>query len=323
MYKTVRHGENSLQYTILPQQDDAAAITAANNNNICGRISAGVRRRARRGRTATILIMTLILACGVVGAAVVVPLLVSSDLVALPSAFQRFSSNNNGHHHGGHHGHRSAALHTNKTAIARHNTTTVASVGPEPTSAGTTTASTRKLDPTSVSVSPSLLPEEVVTTTKAPVPVTLSLTTEEAESRATTQQQGPAEMEGLLEEEGGAKDHDRVGGSKKKALDEDMRNSTLRSYVFAATDNKNVSAMELTTEADVNQATEQPKHKSWLEIHWPYVYPSSYFQWTVSSFLMFCSHAIYVLKYMSLVSLITSVPQRVAVPGLLDVPPTV
>jgi phage tail protein X len=282
MYKTVRHGENSLQYTILPQQDDAAAITAA-NNNICGRISAGVRRRARRGRTATILIMTLILACGVVGAAVVVPLLVSTDVVALPSALRRFGSNNNGHHHGGHHGHHAVSLQRNKTVTA-YNTSTVASGGAEPTSESTTTSPTSKADPTSTNVSPSLLPDDVITTTKTPVQVTLSLTTEEAGIRATTQQQGPAEIEGLLEEAGGGKEHDRVGGSKKKALDEDMTNSTTRSFVFAATDSKNMSVLEQTTEANVGLSTEQPKHKSWLEIHWPYVYPSSYFQWTVSLF---------------------------------------
>lgn len=281
MYKTVRHGENSLQYTILPQQDDATAITAA-NNNICGRISAGVRRRARRGRTATILIMTLILACGVVGAAVIVPLLVSTDLVVLPSALQRFSSNKNGHHHGGHHGHHSVSLQTNLTANARQNTSTLASVGSVLTSEGTTTSSTYKLEPTSTNVSPPISPEEVITSTKAPVPVTLSLTTEEGRISAATQQQGSEAIEGLLEEEGGAKEHDRVGSSKKKALDEDMRNSTARSFVFPATDPKNVSALEQTTEADVGVSTEHPRHKSWLEIHWPYVYSSSYFQWTVS-----------------------------------------
>ena len=286
MYKTVRHGENSLQYTILPQQDDAAVITAA-NNNICGRISAGVRRRARRGRTATILIVTLILACGVVGAAVVVPLLVSTDLVVLPSALQRFSNNKNGHHHGGHHGHHSVSPQTNKTATGRHNTSTQASVGPELTSEGISTSSTHKLELTSTNVSPSLLPEEDATSTKAPVQMTLSLTTEEAGISAATQQQGPVAIEGLLEEEGGAKEHDRVGSSKKKALDEDMRNSTTRSFMFAATDGKNVSVLEHTTEADVGLSTEHPRHKSWLEIHWPYVYSSSYFQWTVSPFCCF------------------------------------
>ncbi|KAJ9577362.1 hypothetical protein L9F63_006042 [Diploptera punctata] len=69
MYKTIRHGENSLQYTILPQQEDSNTAS-------------GGRRRG------TILIITLVLACGIVGAAVVVPLLLSTDL----AAFQRLKA---------------------------------------------------------------------------------------------------------------------------------------------------------------------------------------------------------------------------------------
>lgn len=291
MYKTVRHGENSLQYTILPQQDDAAAVTAA-NISIYGRSSAGVRRRARRGRKATILIMALILACGVVGAAVVVPLLVSPDLVAIPSAFQRFSSHKNGHHHAGHHSHHSASLQKNMTSSTHQNTTTLWSAEPElATSENMTTPSTHKLDPTSTSVSPPSLPEEIIVTTKTPVQVTLLPIMEEVTTKATTQQQAPVEVGGLLEEDGGAKEHDHVGGSKKKALDEDMRNSTTRIFVSATTfkDNKSVSVLEVTTEADqdVRRSTERPKHRSWLEPRWPFADPSSYFQWTVSSFILF------------------------------------
>jgi len=295
MYKTVRHGENSLQYTILPQQDDAGAITSA-NSSMCGRTSAGVRRRARRGRTATILIMTLILACGVVGAAVVVPLLISTDLVALPSAFQRFSSNNNGHHHGGHHAHHSTALQKNKTTTARQNTITLSSVSLElATSEDMATSSD-----TSTSVSaPSLSAranEEATATTKTSVQVTQPLSTEEAGTRATTQQQEPMEVGGLLEEDGGAKEHDHVGGSKKKALDEDMRNNASRMFVPAdrGKENRSASVLEETTDQSVVvvpvRSTERPKHRSWLEPRWPFADPSSYFQWTVSPFGLSVHH---------------------------------
>jgi hypothetical protein len=291
MYKTVRHGENSLQYTILPQQDDAAAVTAA-NISIYGRSSAGVRRRARRGRKATILIMALILACGVVGAAVVVPLFVSPDLVAIPSAFQHFSSHKNGHHHAGHHAHHTVSPQKNMTSSTHQKTTTLWSSETElATSENMTTPSTHKLDPISTNASPPLLPEEIIVTTKTPVQVTLSPIMEEATTKATTRQQAPAEVGGLLEEDGGAKEHDHVGGSKKKALDEDMRNSTTRTSVSSTTvkENKSVSVLEVTTESDqdVGRSTERPKHRSWLEPRWPFADPSSYFQWTVSSFNLF------------------------------------
>jgi hypothetical protein len=299
MYKTVRHGENSLQYTILPQQDDTAVVTAA-NISIYGRSSAGVRRKARRGRKLTILIMALILACGVVGAAVVVPLLVSTDLVAIPSAIQHFSKHKSGHHHAGHRNHHSVSLQKNITSFAQQNTT-LCSAEPELTSAeDMATSSMHKLDPTSTNASQPLLPEEIITTTKASVPVTLSPFTEEVTTRATTQQQEPVDFEGLLEENGGAKGHDHVGGSKKKALDQDMRNSTSTIFVSATTVKYNRSVLVLEAEAhpDVGISTERPKHRSWLEPHWPFADPSSYFQWTVSSFILFQHH--HVFKCMSL-----------------------
>jgi hypothetical protein len=310
MYKTVRHGENSLQYTILPQQDDAAAVTAA-NISFYGRSSAGVRRRARRGRKATILIMALILACGVVGAAVVVPLLVSPDLVAIPTAFQRFSSHNNGHHHTGHHSHHSVSLQRNTTSSAHQNTTTFSSAEPElAASEDMATPSTHKLDRTYTSVSPPLLPEEIIATTKTPVQLTLWPITEEITPRATTQQQAPVEVGGLLEEDGGAKEHDHVGGSKKKALDEDMRNSTTGIFAPAPTvrDNKIVSVLEETTDADqdVGRSTERPKHRSWLEPRWPFADPSSYFQWTVSPFILFSHRQVF--KCLSLTNCVSYLP---------------
>jgi hypothetical protein len=132
------------------------------------------------------------------------------------------------------------------------------------------------------------LPEEIIVTA---VQVTLSPIMKEVTTKATTQKQAPVEVGGLLEEDGGAKEHDHVGGSKKKALDEDMRNSTTRIFVSATTvkDNKSVSVLEVTTEADqdVGRSTERPKHRSWLEPRWPFADPSSYFQWTVSSFILF------------------------------------
>jgi hypothetical protein len=294
MYKTVRHGENSLQYTILPQQDDTAVVTAA-NISIYGRSSAGVRRKARRGRKATILIMALFLACGVVGAAVIVPLLVSPELVAIPPAIQHFSTHKNGHHHATHHNHHSVSLQKNMTSSAQQNTS-LCSAEPELSAAEDMTTSTmNKLDPTSTNISQPLLPEEIIATTTASVPVTLSPFTEEITARATTQQQEPVDFGGLLEENGGAEEHDHVGGSKKKALDQDVRNSTSTIFVSATTVkyNRSVSVLEAEDDQDVGMSTERPKHRSWLEPHWPFADPSSYFQWTVSYFTLFHHHHVF------------------------------
>jgi hypothetical protein len=299
MYKTVRHGENSIQYTILPQQDDSAVVTAA-NISICGRSRAGARRKARRGRKVTILIMALILACGVVGAAVVVPLLVSPDLVTIPSAIQRFSNHKNGRHYASHHTQYSAILQNNMTSSA-HQNTTLWSAAPElATSEDMFSSSTHKNELTSTSVSQSLLPEENIATTKKSV--TLLPVTEEVTMKATTHQEAPVEVERLLEENGGAKRHDHFGGSKKKALDQDVRNSTSTLLLSATTvrDNRSVSMLEGVTEAaqDVGESPESPKQRLLLVSFWRWTDPLGYLRWEVSLSTLFHHHHLH--KCMSL-----------------------
>lgn len=66
MYKTVRHGENSLQYTILPQHEDGAGG---------GATAAGSRRRCKRGRRlGLVLAAASVLAGAAVAAALLLPL---------------------------------------------------------------------------------------------------------------------------------------------------------------------------------------------------------------------------------------------------------
>lgn len=77
MYKTVRQGENSLQYHILPQDDPAMTKRR--------------RSSAPRHRTAFILVITLILGCAIVAAAVLIPALMASNVVTLPARFQTFA----------------------------------------------------------------------------------------------------------------------------------------------------------------------------------------------------------------------------------------
>jgi hypothetical protein len=77
MYKTVRHGENSLQYTILPQDPDSAAACTVTTT----------KHTTSSGRTAVLVAICVILVGSVV-AAVVVPLLVSARLV-LPAPHRR------------------------------------------------------------------------------------------------------------------------------------------------------------------------------------------------------------------------------------------
>ncbi|KAK6621079.1 hypothetical protein RUM43_011385 [Polyplax serrata] len=79
MYKTVRHGENSLQYKILAQQED-------------GGIPNVKHRRSTRGKTAGIITIVLLLVCGVIATAVLVPLILTNDFITLTGTFQKFLS---------------------------------------------------------------------------------------------------------------------------------------------------------------------------------------------------------------------------------------
>uniref|UniRef100_T1IGA7 Uncharacterized protein n=1 Tax=Rhodnius prolixus TaxID=13249 RepID=T1IGA7_RHOPR len=79
MYKTVRQGETSLQYRILPQEE-------SHTTNKISRI-----KRFRRNRIACVLIISLVVGCVTVAAAVIVPILLTTNIIALPAKFQTFA----------------------------------------------------------------------------------------------------------------------------------------------------------------------------------------------------------------------------------------
>ncbi|XP_068154773.1 putative uncharacterized protein DDB_G0268590 [Drosophila tropicalis] len=98
MYKTIRHGENSLQYTILPQNDDfriegkltgsAAACSSSSSSSSAAatgksskRGSAGALPRRRRSFFAY---LGLIFVCTVIIGAVLIPFLVSAECLPNP-----------------------------------------------------------------------------------------------------------------------------------------------------------------------------------------------------------------------------------------------
>lgn len=81
MYKTIRHGENSLQYTILPQNDDFRT------NPIDSEIVTHERRirsKFQRTKSSILAYIGLFFVCSVVTGAIVVPLLVSRDIMPSP-----------------------------------------------------------------------------------------------------------------------------------------------------------------------------------------------------------------------------------------------
>uniref|UniRef100_A0A0K8UU27 Uncharacterized protein n=1 Tax=Bactrocera latifrons TaxID=174628 RepID=A0A0K8UU27_BACLA len=86
MYKTVRHGENSLQYTILPQNDDfriEGKLSSAGSN--CSS-NTGRKGKARRPRRRSFFAyLGLIFICTVIVGAVLIPFLVSAECLPNPT----------------------------------------------------------------------------------------------------------------------------------------------------------------------------------------------------------------------------------------------
>ncbi|CAD7086919.1 unnamed protein product [Hermetia illucens] len=86
MYKTIRHGENSLQYTILPQNDDFRIEGKLSGNGSKG--GSALRQAAKRGRKRSFFAyFGLLFVCTVIVGAILVPFLVSTEYLPTPSVW--------------------------------------------------------------------------------------------------------------------------------------------------------------------------------------------------------------------------------------------
>ncbi|XP_004531161.1 uncharacterized protein LOC101451271 [Ceratitis capitata] len=86
MYKTVRHGENSLQYTILPQNDDfriEGKLSSAGSN--CASTPGRKGKARRQRRRSFFAYLGLIFICTVIVGAVLIPFLVSAECLPNPT----------------------------------------------------------------------------------------------------------------------------------------------------------------------------------------------------------------------------------------------
>ncbi|KAL1131454.1 hypothetical protein AAG570_011071 [Ranatra chinensis] len=74
MYKTVRQGESCLQYRIVGQEEYRRTV-----------------KRSRSGRIACLLTGALVVACLTVAGAVLMPILLTTNIVALPAGLHTFA----------------------------------------------------------------------------------------------------------------------------------------------------------------------------------------------------------------------------------------
>ncbi|XP_050422254.1 uncharacterized protein LOC126834405 [Adelges cooleyi] len=97
MFKTVRaqHGTGDLaaelEYTILPQTDDRSSVSSGDDEPCTsdGRRRSGYRPSEygdSNRRTVILIVVMLVLGCGVVAAAVLVPILLATRLVGMPTS---------------------------------------------------------------------------------------------------------------------------------------------------------------------------------------------------------------------------------------------
>lgn len=89
MFKTVKVGDTSLQYTIVSQTEESSCSSGSPTTR-----KNKIKRKTRHRQTVILILITLIMGCGIVIAAVLVPILVASKLVGnLPESakFQTFA----------------------------------------------------------------------------------------------------------------------------------------------------------------------------------------------------------------------------------------
>uniref|UniRef100_A0A1A9W8R8 TLC domain-containing protein n=1 Tax=Glossina brevipalpis TaxID=37001 RepID=A0A1A9W8R8_9MUSC len=117
MYKTIRHGENSLQYTILPQNDDFRLEGKIKS------VSGGKKTRAKKPkRRSFFAYLGVIFVCTVIVGAVLIPFLVSAECLPDPTqwflktkaAFSKHSISSDSSHVGKAQNNNSGSVNNNK-----------------------------------------------------------------------------------------------------------------------------------------------------------------------------------------------------------------
>lgn len=84
MYKTIRHGENSLQYTILPQNDDFRMEGKLSSASAGGSRCGSRKYKAKHPRRSRCAYLGLIFVCTVIVGAVLIPFLISAECLPNP-----------------------------------------------------------------------------------------------------------------------------------------------------------------------------------------------------------------------------------------------
>ncbi|XP_017054943.1 uncharacterized protein LOC108097262 isoform X2 [Drosophila ficusphila] len=302
MYKTIRHGENSLQYTILPQNDDfriegklsgsgrsASGGGGASSSGSSSSSSGSVKVKGQRRRRSFFAYLGLIFVCTVIIGAVLIPFLVSAECLPNPTEWflktkaALIHSPQRGGSGGGGEPAANPVLPTGSPQLQQNvgrNVQIVNRNGVEQfvlrlnktnpnsitTSSSTTTTATSTSSSTTTTTTPAPTQTTVTTTTTREPAVTIPKYMPPATTITTRIIQVP-----LLK-----------SAAKKPIIPPVLAKAQGLQIQNGAAQN---SRMQVQSEADgksQDSGTLQYDEKSnsaWIKTHWPYIDPSTYFQW--------------------------------------------
>lgn len=267
MYKTIRQGENSLQYTILPQQDEGRTGPAVVHRKNGG----GGAPRAGGSRKKSILAyIGLFFVCAIITFAILIPLMVTSDLMPTPTAwFYRNQKVLKGPL-----GKFSAENHILKGTPLRTST----SITTTTTTSTTTEGQSAKLQHSSPLESDDLSVTEFQNLYKSDESIERLEDFEQTTGRPGNQDQPTTtEMKNLLlartrQRTMTTTTTDRATTTQQSAKNYPKHFSLQKHEIAPEQETKSI-------QVDTNREDMKKAHENWLQAHWSYVDP--YLQWRV------------------------------------------
>lgn len=267
MYKTIRHGENSLQYTILPQHDDYKGVD-------------GKQRPAKMGRKKKSLMafIGLFFVCSIIAGAILVPLMVSVEFMSSPSAwfYKSQKSNTSGTSV------KALKINKNEKFKVEIDSNEILSFNQQqkhvyPTKHSTTVTylpKSTELDLSTINQSGTNdLLQKLINTTPSTTTTTTATTTE----RQLLQKTSSAATVVIIT------DTTTTSTLMPTKATSPLPSSTIVENTTKPFAKPIISIQpEFNTKAPLATVDDVQKHKSrnWIKSHWPIVDPSTYFSWT-------------------------------------------
>lgn len=262
IYKTIRHGENSLQYTILPQNDDfrlegrIKSVASGKRSGVASNTAVRPRSRARRSFFAYLGVLFI---CTILVGAVLIPFLVSTE--CLPNPTEWFLRT------------KAALMHRGlELAFVGRNNASISAINPS-------------------NINQTMMESSTVSTavTEAATIITMATT-------VTSDPSNPTEGLRSLSASRDEKDKlvlqlNRLNATTtttiappNQLIDMNSIGSTHASGKSAVKESSipaSIASVAMTTSPVDKNAIEHQRNMAWIQGHWPYIDPSTYFQWNV------------------------------------------